>query len=87
MADHGVPAEGSPLRALLVPVAVTLAIQTLVAVAVFSAPVMAPVAGPDLGVQAAWIGYYIAFVYLGSMTGSVAAGALVARFWSRARRA
>ncbi len=80
MADHGVPAEGSPLRALLVPVSVTLAIQTLVAVAVFSAPVMAPVAGPDLGVQAAWIGYYIAFVYLGSMTGSVAAGALVARF-------
>ncbi len=63
------PVEGSPLRLLVLPVSVTLAIQTLVAIAVFSAPVMAPVAGPDLGVQAAWIGYYIAFVYIGSMSG------------------
>ncbi len=74
------PVEGSPLRLLVLPVSVTLAIQTLVAIAVFSAPVMAPVAGPDLGVQAAWIGYYIAFVYIGSMSGSVAAGALVSRY-------
>jgi MFS family permease len=74
------PSEQTPLRSLVLPVAVTLAIQTLVAVAVYSAPVMAPVAGPDLGVQAAWIGYYIAIVYLGSMVGSVAAGGLVARY-------
>ena len=74
-----VPPEGTPLRSLVLPVAVTLAIQTLVAVAVTVAAVMAPVAGPDLGVPAAWIGYYIAIVYLGSMTGSIAAGTLVSR--------
>jgi MFS family permease len=69
------------LRSLAFPIAVTLAIQTLVALAVYSAPVMAPVAGPrDFGVSAAWIGYYIALVYLGSMLGSVAAGGLVARY-------
>ena len=77
---ESVPAGGSPLRALVWPVAVTLTIQTLVAVAVYSAPVMAPVAGPALGVPAAWVGYYIAIVYAGSMLGSVTAGGLVARF-------
>src|ERR1043165_8848872 len=52
----------------------------MVALAVYRAPVMAPVAGPrDLGVPASWIGYYIALVYLGSMFGSVAAGGVVTR--------
>lgn len=53
----------------------------MVALAVYCAPVMAPVAGPrDLGVPASWIGYYIALVYLGSMFGSVTAGGLVTRY-------
>ncbi len=69
------------MRSLFAPVSLTLAVQTLVALAVYSAPVMAPVAGPgDFGVPASWIGYYIALVYLGSMLGSVAAGGLVARY-------
>ncbi len=69
------------LRALALPISVTLAVQTLVALAVSSAPVMAPVAGPrDLGVPASWIGYYIAIVYMGSMLGTVMAGGLVARY-------
>lgn len=73
--------EGASLRSLFVPISLTLAVQTLVALAVYSAPVMAPVAGPrDLGVPASWIGYYIAIVYLGSMMGSVSAGGLVARY-------
>ena len=68
-------------RSLFAPVSLTLAVQTLVALAVYSAPVMAPVAGPrDFGVPASWIGYYIALVYLGSMLGSVTAGGLVARY-------
>ena len=69
------------MRSLFAPVCLTLAVQTLVALAVYSAPVMAPVAGPgDFGVPASWIGYYIAIVYLGSMLGSVVAGGLVARY-------
>lgn len=68
------------MRALVVPVTVTFAVQALVAMAVYSAPVMAPVAGPALGVPAAHVGYYIAVVYLGSMIGSITGGGWVARF-------
>ncbi len=79
MAEPLAPAAG--WRTLVLPVSVTLAVQMLVALAVYSAPVMAPVAGPrDLGVPAAWVGYYIAIVYLGSMLGSVASGGMVARY-------
>jgi MFS family permease len=62
------------------PLAVTLAIQTLVAVAVYCAPVMAPVAARELQVSPSAIGWFIATVYLGSMVGSVTAGGWVARF-------
>ena len=70
----------SALGGVLLPLAVTLAIQTLVVFAIYSAPVMAPVAGPELGVSAAAVGYFIAVAYLGSMIGSAAAGGWVARF-------
>ena len=67
-------------RRVALPLAVTFAIQMLVAFAVYCAPVMAPVAGPALGVSPAAVGYYIAASYLGSMVGSAAAGGWVARF-------
>jgi MFS family permease len=61
------------------PLAVTLAVQTFVAVAMYSPPVMAPVAAPELGVAPSAIGYFVATAYLGSMIGSSAAGGWVAR--------
>lgn len=70
---------GEP-RSVALALAVTFAVQTLVAFAVYSAPVMAPVAGPALGFSPSAVGYYIAMVYLGSMIGSAAAGGWVARF-------
>jgi MFS family permease len=45
----------------------------------YSAPVMAPVAAPDLGVSASAVGYFVALAYVGSMLGSAAAGGWVAR--------
>lgn len=81
MADPSAVGEDATLRSLVVPIGLTLAVQTLVAVAMYSAPVMAPVAGPkDLGVPASWVGYYIAIGYIGSMLGSLMAGGLVARY-------
>jgi MFS family permease len=65
---------------IALPLAVTFAVQTLVAFAVYCAPVMAPVAGPALGFAPSAVGYYIAAVYCGSMIGSAAAGGWVARF-------
>ncbi|MSQ49539.1 MAG: MFS transporter [Betaproteobacteria bacterium] len=70
----------SETRHVALPLAVTFVVQTLVALAVYCAPVMAPVAGPALGYSASAVGYYIAVLYLGSMIGSAAAGGWVARF-------
>jgi len=72
---------GSPsLRSVALPLGATFAVQTLVALGVYCAPVMAPVAARELGVPAAAIGYFISTAYLGSMVGSVTAGGWVARF-------
>lgn len=77
----GAPRIAFPLATRIgFPLLVTFAIQALVAFAVYCAPVMAPVAGPALGVPASAVGYYIAASYLGSMLGSAAAGGWVARF-------
>jgi len=70
----------SDARRIALPLAVTFAVQALVAFAVYCAPVMAPVAGPALGFSASAVGYYIAVTYFGSMIGSAAAGGWVARF-------
>lgn len=62
------------------PLAVTFAIQTMVALAVYCSPVMAPVAAPELGFAPSAVGYFIAITYFGSMIGSAVAGGTVARF-------
>lgn len=61
------------------PLAVTFAIQTVVALAVYCAPVMAPVAAPGMGMSPSAIGYFIAITYFGSMLGTATAGGSVAR--------
>ncbi len=61
------------------PLAVTFAIQTVVALAVYCAPVMAPVAAPAMGMSPSAIGYFIAITYFGSMLGTATAGGSVAR--------
>lgn len=74
------PARPAIADSVPVSLAITFAIQTFVAFAVYCAPVMAPVAGPALGFSPAAVGYYIAGSYLGSMLGSAAAGGWIARF-------
>ena len=79
-ADANLADPAPTLRAVALPLAATLAVQTLVALAVYSAPVMAPVAARALGVPPSAIGYFVAVVYLGSMLGTVTSGGWVARF-------
>jgi MFS family permease len=62
------------------PLAVTLAIQALVAMALITVPVMGPVLAQALGISAAWLGIYVGVVYAAAMCASLAAGAAVARF-------
>jgi len=68
------------MKGTWLPLAVTLAIQAMVSMALLSLPVMAPVVALALGVSATYIGLYVAVVYAGAMLASLAAGAAVARF-------
>lgn len=60
--------------------AVTLAIQAMVSMALLTLPVMAPVVAAALGVSSAYVGVYVALVYVGAIVASLAAGTAVARF-------
>jgi MFS family permease len=79
--DHGsTRGEASAAHRAAVALAVTFAVQTFAAFAVYCAPVLAPLAAPALGVSPSAVGYYIAATYAGSMLGSVLAGGWVRRF-------
>lgn len=60
--------------------AVTLAIQAVVSLALLTLPVMAPVVGRALGVSSVYVGVYVARAYAGAMLASLAAGTAVARY-------
>jgi MFS family permease len=62
------------------PLAVTLAIQALVAWALLTLPVMAPVVAQALSVSPTYVGLYVALAYAGAMFSSLAAGTAVAHF-------
>lgn len=72
--------DGPEAAGVALALAVTLAVQTLAAFAVYCAPVLAPLAAPALGIAPSAVGYYIAATYAGSMVGSAVAGGWVARF-------
>jgi len=62
------------------PLAITLAIQAMVSMALLTLPVMAPVVAQDLGVSPAYTGFYVAIVYVGAMVASLASGAGVRKY-------
>ena len=66
-------------RALVVAIALTTLVQALVSVAVFSPPLLAPVAQADLGVSASAIGIVITLMYVAASLSAPRGGALVAR--------
>lgn len=59
---------------------ITLAIQAIASMAVLSPPVVAPVIAAALGISPVFAGIYIGVVYIGAMTGSLAAGGAVQRW-------
>jgi MFS family permease len=68
------------MRSTLLPLAATLAIQALVAMASVTVPVLAPVASADTGVPLAYLGVFMAFFYVGGMVSSVASGDFILRY-------
>ena len=64
------------------PLAITLAIQAMVAMAMLTVPAMAPKVAGVVGISATYVGLYIALAYAGAMAASLASGAAVARYGS-----
>jgi MFS family permease len=60
--------------------AATLTVQSLVAMALLTLPVVAPSVAESLGISAAYVGLYIALAYAGAMAASLLAGGAVRRF-------
>jgi fucose permease len=61
------------------PLLATLSIQAMVAMALLTLPVMAPVAAKALGVSPALVGVYVAITYAGAMFASLTSGTTVSR--------
>jgi MFS family permease len=68
------------LKNNFLPLALTLAIQAMVAWALLTLPVMAPVVAPVVGVSSTYVGLYVALTYAGAMFASLAAGTAVAHY-------
>lgn len=67
-------------RGAWIALVITLAIQALVAMAVFTVPAMAPAVAARLEVSPSLVGGYVAVVYLGATISSLVSGPLVLRF-------
>lgn len=77
---NGALAAGAATNASWLTLAITTAIQALVAMAAVTLPVIAPVVARALGTSATYLGLYIAIVYLGAVLASLASGNAVGRF-------
>ena len=62
------------------PLFATLFIQAMVAMALLTLPVMAPVAAKALSVSPAVVGFYVSITYAGAMFASLTSGTTVSRF-------
>ena len=67
------------MNGIVVPVAVTLAVQAMVSGAVFTPPVLAPVAAGELGVAASSVGLSTVLIYLSAAFAAPASGGVIAR--------
>ncbi|MBE0626343.1 MAG: MFS transporter [Burkholderiales bacterium] len=68
------------MRSVVLPLAITLAVQAITSMAMIAPSVMAPVAATELGVSAQAIGWFVALEYLFAMLTGLACGALIVRY-------
>lgn len=73
-------APGSSTANAWAPLTITLAIQSMVAMALLTLPTMAPRVAEAMATSPALVGIYIALAYVGAMVASLVSGAAVARF-------
>jgi MFS family permease len=68
------------MKGVVLPLAITLAVQALTSMAMIAPSVLAPVAAVELGVSPQGIGWFVALEYLFAMLSGLACGALIGRF-------
>jgi MFS family permease len=68
------------MKGVVLPLAITLAVQALTSMAMIAPSVMAPVAAVELGVSPQGIGWFVALEYLVAMLSGLACGHLIGRF-------
>ena len=68
------------MNGVVLPLAITLAVQAITSMAMIAPSVMAPVAALELGVSPQGIGWFVALEYLFAMLSGLACGALIGRF-------
>ena len=68
------------MKGIVLPLAITLAVQAITSLAMIAPSVMAPVAALELGVSPQAIGWFVALEYLFAMLSGLACGALIGRF-------
>ncbi|MBL8383022.1 MAG: MFS transporter, partial [Burkholderiales bacterium] len=62
--------------------AITTAIQALVALAALAVPVLAPAAASELGFATTLVGYFVGAMYIGASTSALTSGGLILRYGS-----
>lgn len=67
-------------QTIVLPLAVTLVVQSIVSMVAVTVPVLAPSAAPDIGVSATAAGFYVSIMYIGSMLSSLCCGDFILRF-------
>jgi MFS family permease len=68
------------MKGVVLPLALTLAVQALTSLAMIAPSVMAPVVALELGLSPQGIGWFVALEYLFAMTSGLACGALIQRY-------
>lgn len=68
------------MKGVVLPLAITLAVQAITSMAMIAPSVMAPVAALELGLSPQGIGWFVALEYLLGMLSGLACGALIGRF-------
>lgn len=67
------------MKGVIWPLIVTMAIQALVSMAVFSPPVFAPAAHGDIGFPASWVGIVTSITFAAATFGALFSGGVIAR--------
>ena len=68
------------MQGVVWPLIVTMAIQALVSLVVYTPPVLAPVAQTDIGVPASAVGVVTSLIYFAATFTALSAGNLINRF-------